>query len=278
MLIKRSASYPHPILADATGDYENGIFNLALDGNEDSGTGHITLHGKMTLEEPSILDMLESRAALSGIMIHCQDTYLDRFLPHPPGDLEINFKNGEVRGRVVIRGVVIANQDNIRLSASKISKEFTEDSKLLGCGDLVAMTPELHFEAGFEKMTQMESIFRLVRSEEEKEELFQLDLSEENILILVPPTLYDLLGTLRGTPFKDVLLPALYLPVVISVLHAMQAHNEDYSDRRWYSVLDAKCEAYGIDVEHEPPFLAAQRLLNAPLGLLHKTYEKLGGA
>ncbi len=277
MRVKQSASFPYPVLADSTGDYGSKRFQLSLIPQEQIGAGNVFLSGSLALEDESIITLIEAGKARSGLMIHCRDTYLDDFEESKIGEVSLDLAGGIVRGKVYVRGVVVAQQDCIKLQSPAINSEFPEDARLVNAGDLIAMTEELSFEAGLEKLAPMESIFRLRRQDDLGEGVFQLDLEGEAIEILAAPSLHQFLSLLREQEAKDTLLSSLYLPVVMSVLEIMR-DEPAYEDRRWYNVMSARCSAEGVDLKSADLGDTAQRLLDSPLGSLQKVFEKLGGA
>lgn len=273
MRIKSSTSFPYPVLAEETGDYGDQAFRIELEVEETPATCDVKFRGNMTLEDPSIRDLIGSGQARSGLMISCLGTYFDHFAPMPIGDIDLTLPNGMVRGSVHVRGVVIAVVGNLRLDSDSIDLEFSNESRSVPQGGFVALTNELSFEAGLEKLAPLESIFRLKRQEGVAPGTFEIDLDSEAVEILVSPSLHDFLGLLRSHAMKDTLLSSLYLPVVMSVLDAMG--DEGYADRRWHSVINARCNAEGIDVKHVDLATSAQKLLDGPLGSLQNLLEKV---
>lgn len=277
MRVKPSASFPHPVLSDATGDYDSRTFGISLEVLEQPSIGGISLVGQLTLDDESLLELVSSGKASSGLMIHCQGTYLDTFQKQGIGEINLDLSEGSVRGKVHVRGVVVALQDGLVLSSEAINGEFPNESRLVNSGDMLAMTEELSFEAGLEKLAPMESIFRLKRHDDLAEGCFELDLEGETIEILVAPSSHQFLSLLREQTARDTMLSALYLPVVMSVLEAMR-DEQAYEGRRWHGVMTARCGAEGIDLKTVDLARTAQRLLDSPLGALQKVFEKLGGA
>lgn len=273
MRIKPSASFPHPVLAGRTGDYGDRKFDIALSVQEDPEFGHAVLNGAMALDDPSIQSLLERGHATAGLMITCLDTYQDNFVSCQLGDVHIELSGGKVRGPVFVRGVVVAMQDDLALDSKWIDSEFPNEARIVKAGDFIALTEELRFEAGLEKLAPLESIFHLKLHEDVAEGVFKIDLESESIEILVAPALHGFLSLLRKQQMKDTLLPSLFLPVVMSVLEAMRGE-EAYGDKRWYSVMTARCNAEGIDIKHGDLADAAQKLLDCPLGSLQKVFER----
>lgn len=273
MRIKPSASFPHPILAESTGDYGDRTFQLELSVQEDADHGHAILCGTMALDDPSIQGFIAAGQASAGLMITCQDTYLDSFVRCRPGSVHIDLSGGIVRGQVLIRGVVVAGRDNLELDSSWIDSEFPAEARVVGAGDLIALSNEMRFEAGLEKLAPLESIFHLKLHEDVAEGNFKVDLEGESIDILAAPGLHGFLSLLREQPMRDTLLSSLFLPVVMSVLEAMGDENA-YADKRWFAVMSARCNAEGIDVKHGDLAESAQKLLESPLGSLQKVFER----
>lgn len=273
MRIKPSASFPHPVLAGETGDYGDREFQLALTVREDPESGHAFLNGTMSLDDPSIQSLLEAGHATAGLMVTCLDTYLDNFVRCQLGDIRVDLSGGKVRGQVLVRGAVVATRDNLALDSQWIESEFPGEARIVQAGDFIALTEELRFEAGLEKLAPLESIFHLKLHEDVPEGVFKIDLEREAIEILVAPGLHGFLSLLRRQQMKDTLLSSLFLPVVMSVLEAMRGE-EAYADRRWYSVMSARCNAEGIDIKNGDLADSAQKLLDSPLGSLRKVLER----
>ena len=273
MRIKPSASFPHPILSPSTTDYGDKLFQLELTVQEEPESGHAVLKGAMVLDDPSVQGFLASGAAVSGLIITCPDTYWDDFHRHSLGDVQVDLSGGKVRGAVFVRGAVVVAADNLVLDSKSIDSEFPEQAKIVQEGDLIALTEELRFEAGLEKLAPLESIFHLKLHEDVDEGVFKIDLDSEAIDILVAPALHAFLSLLRGQKMKDTLLSSLFLPVVMSVLEAMR-EEDAYADKRWYSVMSARCNAENIDIKNGDVADAAQKLLDSPLGSLKNLFEK----
>jgi hypothetical protein len=275
MRIKQSTSFPHPVLASHTGDYGDRNFSITLAIEEAPEAGAVFLLGTALVDDQPTQQLINSGKAKFGLMIHCQDTYLDQFIEFPVGEIRLDLTGGRVRGTIYVRGVIISAQDNLSLESKHIVKEFPAEARFVETGDFIALTEELSFEAGLEKLAPLESIFRLKKSEEIPEGQFQLGLDSEAIEILAHPTLYDVLYNFREQAvMRDLLLPSLYLPVIMSVLDAMR--ESDFTDKRWHSVMSARCKSEGIDVTTDLDLaVAAQKLLDAPISLLKTVAERI---
>lgn len=272
MRIRPSTSFPYPVLSESTGDYRDRTFGITLEVSEVPAVGSVVLEGTMVLDDEPVREVIRIGKAVTGLMITCQDTYLDQFVECPLGDIKVDLSGGQVRGAVFVRGAVVAAEDGLPLESGQIDAEFPPDARVVRKGEFIALTPEMRFEAGLEKLAPLESIFRLKKSEGVREGHVEIDCESEAIEVLASPSLYDVVYNLRQTSMKDLLLPALYLPVVMSVLDAMR--QDGYADRRWYGVMRARCDVEGIDVKQGDLAVSAQRLLGGPLDLLKSVIEK----
>ena len=271
MLIKPSTGFAHPILANHTSDYVDREFELTLEVDEFPEAGEARLTGRAVIDDDAVADLVRSGSAVFGLMCECPGTYFQQFSPVELDGFVLDFKGGNLRGQVSIQGVIAALSDGVELKSSSIVAEYPKHTRVADAGDLIAVTSIHTFEAGLEKLLPMESIFRLASEDSVKPGHFRLDLDSEAIVIRVHPSLYDTVYQLRGTRLRDVLLPSLYLPVVMSVLDAMKAG--EFPDRRWNSVMTARCSSEGINIADADIAKAAQELLDGPLGLLKDVFK-----
>lgn len=262
MRLSSFARFPHPVLGGGSTDYLSGKFQLDLEVEEQQPSGHIWLAGKLDLDCESIRNMIRNGHATSGLMITCQDTYCDRFEKFDPGDVRVELAGGQVRGLVQVRGVVVATKHALSLAAEAVNSEFPVDALSVSHGALIALTEEVRFEAGLEKLAPLESIFLLRPNEDVRPGCIEVSLDSEAIEIHAAPGVFEFISVFRDQPLRDTLLSSFYLPVVMQVLDAMR--NDDFADRRWFGVMRARCNADGVNPEDDL-ILAAQRLLDAPL-------------
>lgn len=275
MRIKTSTSFPYPVLSTHTGDYDDRTFSINLEIEEEPHVGAVFLRGSATIDDPSINDFIQTGVAKFGLMIHCQDTYLDQFVECPLEEIKLDMSGGRVRGTVHVRGVVISTQENLSLGSTHIVDEFPPDVRFAQEGSFIALTTELTFEAGLEKLAPLESIFRLKKSEDTPEGQFRLGLDSESVEIHAHPDLYNVIHNLREqASLRDLLIPSIYLPVVMSALDAMR--EDDFIEKRWHIIMSARCNAEGIDVKNIDDLAAvAQNLLASPMKVLKTVAERV---
>lgn len=274
MKIKPGTSFPHPILGALSNDYLHGHFELNFEVEEDIAIDHLKLVGRMDIELGGLSELMGS-GLKSGLMVVCGETYYDEFHETSVGPFELDLSGGKVRGNVGVRGIVATTQE-VNLQRDRVIPWFKDESLRVGQGELVAVTQEVMFEAGYEKLASMESIFRLIPSDQLGEGQIDVQLDAEAIEIHAHPELFEMIAnTRRISSIREFLVPSVYLPALIGVIDQVQQGAEQFSDRRWFSVLAAKLNAEGVDVESMEPLATAQRLLHFPVGRLGPMLARL---
>lgn len=273
MRIRETTSFPYPFLSAHTSDYVEGEFSLELDDVlENLQEGLVVLEGRMVLVESGLERLLREGKARAGLMITCRDTYLDQWHEFRPGKIRLELGGSRVRGTVHVQALIVAAED-ICLPDTGLVTGFTGYSRTVGAGSPVAASLELQLETGFDKLVAIESIFSLSPDESVADYMFEVDTDSESIHIRAGARLFEDVQRLRGTVSRNVLLSALYLPVMMEVLDVVRSG--EFIDHRWHRVVRAKCNAAGITLDKNTDNIVtiAQQLLHAPLGLLAGAVE-----
>lgn len=273
MLIRPSTAFAHPVLSPHTEDYGDRTFDISIDIEEVPEAGEVVLKGQYVLDDPEVAKLIHSKSAIAGVVVESLETYFQTFVPLPREAFTLEFADGELRGRVAIQAVVAAAHDDVPLRSQYIAPDYPAHTRHLQSGSVVAASSIHWFEAGLDKLLPMESIFRLVASDDVEEGLFQVGLDSEAIQIEVNRQLYDTIYGIRGTSMRDILLPSLFLPAVMNALDVMR--NPGSEGLRWHRVIEARCSSEGITLDqHTDLATAAQRLLEGPLGLLRTLFNE----
>lgn len=270
MLIKPTTGFVYPVLSEHTSDYRARNFEVELLIEETPTNGEVSIAGSASIDDPEINHLIAKQVAGFAISCECRDTYFENFTLQDPAGFSLRYPPGTLRGRVAVQAMVVALRDDIKLISKSIVQDYPEHTRVLSAGDFAALSRIHTFEAGMDKLVPMESIFRLLSDPDMESGYFRVNTDAESIEIHTPRALYDVIYRLRGTRSRDVLLPALFLPVVMSVLDMMG--EEDFSDRRWYQVIKSRLNNDGISVKSDGILRAAQELLAGPLARLEYVF------
>ena len=270
MLIRPTTAFAHPVLSPHTDDYGDRIFDISLEVEEAPEAGEVVLSGHYVLDDDAVEELIRSSQATVGIVIESLETYFQRFVPLSGTTFTLEFKRGELRGRVAIQAIIAAAEDGAVLRSPHIAPDHT---RALQAGHVVAASSIHWFEAGLDKLLPMESIFRLIANDEMEDGMFQIELDTEAIQIEVNRKLYDTIYGIRGSSIRDILLPSLFLPAVMNALDAMRTSGNE--GLRWHRVIEARCSNEGITIDANTDLAwAAQRLLEGPVGLLGTLFNE----
>lgn len=269
MRIHPTTNYPYPVLSPFTTDYEQNIFDLEITSvQEVPDLGEATTEGKIILDSPVLAGLIAKGQAVSGLTVTCRDTYFDLWQPYMPGAFTLSLREGKIRGKVYIQALIVAQCD-LLLPMDGVNDWPVTEALPVQAGHPLAISKEYSFDAGFEKLEATESIFSLSEDSSVEAGLYLIDLAGEKIDIRMSPALASKIHQIRAnSQARDLLLSALYVPVLMEALESLEGSMEaDDEERRWARVLRAKCDARGIRLREHGNSLAeyAQRILDVPL-------------
>ena len=265
MRISDETRYPHPVLAQDTGDFTVGEFDMKFMLSEYLATGALSIQHEATLTEEGIRELVESGKASMGCIVRCADTYHNelRELAWPTG--RTDFSAGALLNRVSLRPVVWLKKNLSGWNPGTIHPEFSPPVDLAG-GDIIAIGAEHIISVGQAKLAPIESIFELDRSPDIPEGKLQVELERDRITILAGERTHENIMLLREQKAgKPIVMNAVYLPAVMEVLDALQSGADQYEQWRWCAPFMARCDARGVDPKKDTSiFESAQKLLDSP--------------
>ncbi len=263
--------FPHPVLSAETGDFLSGGFTVETVVEEILETGKVSIKCEITLDEPSLRELVETGMATVGMFVRCRDTYYSdlREIGWPSGTVE--FEGGTLVNRVTVRPIIWLSQPLPGWTPPDVHPEFPLPLSL-AAGDIVAIDEEQVLSVGQAKLAPMESIFALVSSPEEPEGRLSVKLDAEKITIIAGEETFRMVNLLRYSPGRAAALSSIYLPAVMEVLDALRADPGAYDQKRWKTPFAAKCTIAGIDCDGGL-FENAQTLLEHPIAGLQRIAE-----
>lgn len=270
MKIDETTRFPHPVLSMVTGDYPDSEFSLDISVAERTKTGKLEIEFQEKITESKIADLVTTGKAAIGMFVICLETYYNKLVPLDLKERKIVFDAGVLKGRVILRPVIWANDNVTGFESDSLHEDFADINWRFSRGSILALGLEQIIHAGQDKLAPMETIFALVQSEELKDGEFRIGLDSDKIKIFASPNTYNRAHLLRTTRDGKVqLLNGLYLPVVMEVLLNLKDSGGSYENRRWFRIFTAKCESLGIKPEAVELFQDAQRLLKYPFNRIN---------
>ncbi|HDL7338639.1 TPA: hypothetical protein PXN07_003943 [Yersinia enterocolitica] len=275
MKINNNMRFPYPVLGPLTKDYNVSTFEFRdIEVEENRENWEVTINGDLLIEQSKIKKLISGNEVFCYVYVTCGNTYYSLFKKINCGRFSFTLPPGSIRGKVEIRPIIFTKKDNIKLGAGIVNEEFGVNVNLPAFKP-IAIGYAITFEAGYEKLVPMESIFKLIKTSDIDAGTFLVKLDGQSIDILASPEIHEIVSKLRvNDKTRNILLSSLYLPCYMEVFKAL-ADNipESY---RWVRIMKAKCEAYGIDYTNAEDHLKnAQKLLSNPLSLLEISIKEL---
>lgn len=269
MRIKESTSYPHPVLAPWSEDIDNARFETRIVFQLNEAENQVTIRCDVTLDHPEILSLIETGCATFGCFITCRETGLRRLLQlgFPAGSRQ--FAGGALLGRVQLRPMIWSTRRIDGYEPAHAHAEFA-GAMDVEAGQILALDDEQIIEVTRPPLPPLESIFRILSSDEIAAGEFELDTTDDLITVLMSEATYQMVQDLRNADesTRAVLMNALYVPIIMEVLDQLREGDDQFEQYRWLHPFRARCEVFGVDLKKPSLLNDAQKLLQQPFASL----------
>lgn len=262
MKISETTSYPHPVLAPWSGDISGATFSVELTLREDGEAQQVDLHSEVTLDHPGLVELIERGDAAFGCFITCVQTGFRRMqrFGFPTGSHQ--FAPGALLGRVQLRPMIWALRPIPDWRPAGAHPEFggATDIEL---GQILALDDEQRVDVLRPPLPSIETIFEIFASQEVPEGEFEIDLSGDRVNIHMGEKTFALVQGLRQTDnsTRVVVMNALFVPVVMEVLHHVATGQEQFASCRWFEPFRKRSELLDVDLKAPDLLSDAQVLL-----------------
>ena len=276
MKVDLNSHFPHPVLAEGTGDFLSGSFDLGLPEVRETTDGNVEVDFEVLLSSSDVRNLVDEGIACTGAFVRCQDTYFSDLLVANGSKGTWRFDRGALYGRVEVKPTIWLVKPLEDWTAGSLNPEFGKQVSIRQAG-VLGLADDIVFSVGQDKLRKFESIFELVKVDDDTDGILKVDLQADSIRILAPDALFRSIELLRGTKGgRPLLLSAVYMPVVMEVLETIREQgNAGLDTKPWYRVFAAKCEHMGIDFEKGSLIEGAQKLLGSPVRKVGNAFQEI---
>lgn len=265
MKISETTSYPHPVLAPWSDDIRGASIHTELTLREHGEKQQVDIHCECALDHAGLVELIEQGAARFGCFITCRATgfrRLQRF-GFPSGAHQ--FAPGVLLERVQLRPMVWAVEPISSYAPTGTHEEFGAPLDI-DPGQILAIDDELLVDVLRPPIPSIESIFEIFASPELGAGEFEIDLSGDRIHVDMSEETFDLVQQLRGRSetSKVAVMNALFVPVVMEVLHQLSPTPDEFSQSRWFEPFRQRAELLNVDLVDPDLLTDAQTLLDRP--------------
>ena len=255
---------PYPVLGRAD-DFTDSEFQSLLDAvvNHSEDGDRLVIEYRFFLSSPEVLDVVSSGRARYALDIQCSDT-LYRNVVHCETSGKIEFKRGELYGRVEIQPCIVATSIISDFRASDLNPEFGESTVSFQPGDVFAIDDAQVRFVEFDRM-KLESLVSAKLNDTLQSYEYKAELDGDIILIEMGSGCKRVWDHFRS---DSEVAPFLAMSIYKDCLHAALfaiATDESASELRWARALNERLMREGIQISRNANFnslsMLAQRLV-----------------
>ena len=259
---KTNVNYPHPVLSASNEDYLDCSFDIALTSNPVIEGNIATFKVSYDLVCPSLESLIASQKAKVVIYLESVVAEFRAIRNFAPDNREITIeiKKNDINQEVEVRGYIIAADTLTPFKLAEHNKELLGDVPFtIRHGDILAVSDHFHNVPilDYDPLADRPSIFAVRQQFDRPKEDVSVDfLSDHKIKILLNSETYEKYQKLYEAPeLRTVLASFFAAPVLADVLSYLKnATDEDLdsvSDKKWFSVIQARLNALKIDLKKE---------------------------
>ncbi|MGG0656861.1 hypothetical protein [Rummeliibacillus pycnus] len=277
--MKFSENFPYPVLAEGNDDYKSkSSFNTTIDVKQ--SFGQLIIEMQAVLHDSAIEVLIANNLAEYAMHVECSQTSYRKVFRSKDTSISVSIPSEELRGKVELHTFILATNTITNYENPNLDSFYQGFNVQFERGNLLALGEAADIQISEDDMEaqNLPSIINIRRLE--KGDKMTVDLVTENILVGLPSDMYQIYANNANSRFKETILSLVFLPVLIEVFSTIREHEEEYSEYKWFQVIERIFEAshhqlHQISDGSLSVMEAAQLLLHNPLQHAFKEIEKL---
>ncbi|WP_052126112.1 hypothetical protein [Ureibacillus massiliensis] len=276
--MKFNNSFPYPVLSVENDDYIGSKFETTVEAQKTFGQLYINLN--CNLQDSKIASLINEGKAKYALHVECPQTSFRKIYQSDETKIVANIPENLLRGKIDVHPFILANETIEEYTNPNLNDFYSdatityEKGNILALGEAVEVTL---FEEDLESQN-LPSIVTVRRSESAKE--LVVSLNSPQIIIELPKAIYDQYAINSGSRLKETILSVVILPSLMEVFYTLKEDSADYSEYKWYQVLEQIFKKNNIPLTQVidgtiPVLRAAQMVLQNPLEKAFNEIQKL---
>jgi hypothetical protein len=266
-------SFGYPVLSPQSDDYIKAAFQTEIDFNlNPENPGEFIVEYIFACGVKDLRDLVASGGAAYWLKIACRATFYSRMF-EVSAEGSIALDANELRDTVEISGFIIGKKECV-LSSDKINPEFGYNSFTVANGQVLAQGLPRIYVTEKEVWKPISSIFEYRRDDDLKDGEYTIDLDSDSGFVEIfasESQCQRFKDFEKSKDGKTVLLNTVFFVAVAQMIDALQEKPEDYADKKWARILQAKAASKNINLNDRKKLIAAHRILERPLKTLTTT-------
>lgn len=235
--MKFSENFPYPVLAEGNDDYKKkSSFKANIEVKQ--SFGQLVIEMQAELHDVAIEQLIDQNLAEYALHVECSQTSFRKVFRSKDATFQVTIPSDQVRGKIEVHTFILAidtiiNYENPNLDS--FYKGFTvqfERGNLLALGEAA----DIQISEDDLEAQNLPSIINVRRLD--KGDKMNVELATDYILVALPSEMYDLYAQNANSLLKDTILSLVFLPVLIEVFATIREHEEEYSEYKWFQVID----------------------------------------
>lgn len=276
--MKFNNSFPYPVLSVENDDYIGSKFETKVEAQKTFGRLNINL--SCNLQDNTIANLIADGKVKYALHVECPQTSFRKIYQSDDAKIIASIEENNLRGKIDVHPFILANETIVDYKNANLNDFYSDASITFEKGNILALGEAVEvtlFEDDLEAQN-LPSIVTIRRSESAKEMV--VSLNSPQIMIELPKTIYDQYSINAGSRLKETILSMVILPSLMDVFYALKEDSADYSEYKWYQVLEQIFKKNGIPLTQVidgtvPVLKAAQLVLQNPLEKAFKEIQKL---
>lgn len=266
MLLK-SRLYPYPVITQYkdTTSYDNSVFSLTYDKDENDAKDEVLLKFKYELNQPTLCRLISEQKCSVKLLINCSSTSFRKTYEFLSNEMELSFKRKEFLDKVEICALIVAEEEISSFAPEDLKGRMKGHEYYIEMHDVLGIDEAASFivEYNPKDAKNIESIFSVQRDTTQTE-LIRLDLSTnpKKINIHVPSTVFDLYFNSKdnieetGAVYHTILLLNPLTQILIMIKNRSYEDLDSVEEEfRWFkSIRSSYKKAYQKDMEYQDLF------------------------
>lgn len=270
-------AYPHPVLAHWGDDIMDSNFQGVVTGK--GAKNAYVFEAVFKTNNADLLTMLEQKKAMYAVHVECTSTRYRSLFKSQEERFSFEISAGLIDGRVDVCSFILAAKAIEKYKNANFHPDYGKAAFRVTTGDTLAVAPDQIIEATkkHDPLRKVSSIFSVVQNDDENATAMDINMSGPKVVVsLSKPNFEAYLGLRHSVTYHPMLLGSIIVPALVEVLErirraAVERHLDDYTDFRWFMVIDRKLREKNIRLVEDPESFAdsslkvAHELLGQPL-------------
>lgn len=263
--------YPYPVLSYFSDDYINSTFTSKLE--VEKKDTEIILNLRAITNDQQLLKLIDEDKAEYLFHIECSSTSYRNVVPSKESRKQIIISEELLNNKVNVCFFIVAKKNISNYTNQNFNSDYENIDFEIEKGNILAIAKQYNIDIQKEKdnLTNIPSIFLIIKREDEKYEGMEIDILKDKIEITLPKEDYDNYALLSNGNYQPLLHSSIVFPTLIYVFETLKTIDLDtIEDFNWFKIIKKVLNNSNIELEKDSidqylSYNLAQKIINYPV-------------